>query len=104
MCERNKIPKSKLASTDVEPPANCDAEALKDKAMENTRMGQHAAALAQFEASLRCRNDSYVLSLAFMAACNAQNAMKAKAYYGKLTAAQQTKYKVMCVRNSIELP
>jgi hypothetical protein len=39
-----------------------------------------------------------------MAACNAQNASKAKTYYGRLTGAQQTKYKVMCVRNHIEVP
>ena len=37
-----------------------------------------------------------------MAACNAQNAPKAKAYYGKLSGAQQTKYKVMCIRNHID--
>jgi len=85
-------------------PANCDADALKDKGMENLNMGQHAAALAQFEASLRCKNDSYVLSLAFMAACNAQNATKAKIYWPKMSGAQQTKYKVMCVRNHIEVP
>jgi pSer/pThr/pTyr-binding forkhead associated (FHA) protein len=94
----------KSGPPDVTAPANCDADALKDKGMENVNMGQHAAALAQFEASLRCKNDSYVLSLAFMAACNAQNASKAKTYYGRLTGAQQTKYKVMCVRNHIEVP
>jgi hypothetical protein len=104
MCERNYIPKSKLASTDVTAPPDCDANALKDKGMENINAGQHAAALAQFEASLRCKYDSYVLSLAFMAACNSQNAAKAKVYFPKLTAAQQTKYKVMCVRNKIEVP
>jgi hypothetical protein len=90
--------------TQVTATPNCDPDALKDKGMENVNMGQHAAALAQFEASLRCKNDSYVLSLAFMAACNAQNAGKAKQYYGKLSPAQQSKYKVMCIRNHIDLP
>jgi pSer/pThr/pTyr-binding forkhead associated (FHA) protein len=89
-------------TTTVTAPANCDADALKDKGMENVNMGQHAAALAQFEASLRCKNDSYVLALAFMAACNAQNAGKAKSYYNKLTPPMQTKYKVMCIRNHID--
>ncbi|HUS29483.1 MAG TPA: FHA domain-containing protein, partial [Kofleriaceae bacterium] len=88
--------------TTVTAPANCDAEALKDKGMENVNMGQHAAALAQFEASLRCKKDDYVLALAFMAACNAQNAAKAKSYYGKLNPSAQTKYKVMCIRNHID--
>jgi pSer/pThr/pTyr-binding forkhead associated (FHA) protein len=85
----------------VAPPPGCDADALKDKGMENVNMGQHAAALAQFEASLRCKPDSYVLALAFMASCNAGNAQKAKYYYTKLTPVQQTKYQVMCIRNKV---
>lgn len=97
-------PKCQTGSTQVTATPNCDPDALKDKGMENVNMGQHAAALAQFEASLRCKNDSYVLSLAFMAACNAQNAGKARQYYGKLNPQQQSKYKVMCIRNHIDLP
>src|SRR6185369_10527301 len=54
----------------VTPPANCDAESLKEKGMENINMGQHAAALAQFEASLKCKRDPYVIQLAFMEACS----------------------------------
>jgi hypothetical protein len=92
----------KTSGPDVTAPANCDADALKDKGMENVNMGQHAAALAQFEASLRCKNDSYVLALAFMAACNAQNAGKAKSFYNRLTPPMQQKYKVMCIRNHID--
>lgn len=97
-------PKCQSGSVSVTPPANCDADALKDKGMENVNMGQHAAALAQFEASLRCKSDSYVLSLAFMASCNAQNQGKAKYYFNKLTPAQQAKFKQMCIRNHIDLP
>jgi pSer/pThr/pTyr-binding forkhead associated (FHA) protein len=97
-------PKCSTGTTQVTPPPNCDPDALKDKGMENVNMGQHAAALAQFEASLRCKSDSYVLSLAFMAACNAGNAGKAKQLYGKLSTQLQNKYKVMCIRNHIELP
>jgi tetratricopeptide (TPR) repeat protein len=105
MCERNHIPKSKLEAktTTVAPPADCDANSLKDKGMENVNMGQHAAALAHFEASLRCKNDSYVISLAFMSACNSQNEAKARHYWPKLTGAQQTKFKVICSRNKISL-
>ncbi|HTL32715.1 MAG TPA: FHA domain-containing protein [Kofleriaceae bacterium] len=95
-------PACQTGSVGVTAPANCDADALKDKGMENINMGQHAAALAQFEASLRCKNDAYVLSLAFMAACNAQNAGKAKQYWNKLSGAQQSKFRQMCVRNHID--
>jgi tetratricopeptide (TPR) repeat protein len=91
MCERNHVD------------LTCDADALKNKGMESVNGGQHAAALAQFEASLRCKPDSYVVSLAFIAACSAQNAGKARQYFDKLTPAQQSKYKVMCDRNHVDL-
>ena len=94
MCNRNHV--------DLSSPT-CDADSLKDKGMENVNMGQHVAALAQFEASLRCKQDSYVVTLAFMAACNAQNAAKARGYYRQLSATQQSKYKVFCERNRIDL-
>jgi len=80
----------------------CDADELKDKGMENINVGQHAAALAQFEASLRCKNDPYVLSLTFMAACNAQNAGKARQYWKQLSSTQQSKFRVICIRNHID--
>jgi tetratricopeptide (TPR) repeat protein len=70
--------------------------------MEDVNMGKHAAALAQFESSLRCKPDPYVLSLAFMAACNAQNEAKAKLYYKQLTPPLQQKLAVMCIRNKID--
>jgi hypothetical protein len=107
MCVRNHIIPNDAggvpeAKTDVKPPANCDAATLRDKGMENINMGQHAAALAQFEASLRCKDDPYTRSLAFAAACNAQNASKAKLYWKKLTQAEQTKFRQMCIRNHID--
>ncbi|HSD85962.1 MAG TPA: hypothetical protein VLB44_00550 [Kofleriaceae bacterium] len=80
-------------------PAVCDADALKDKGMANVNMGQHAAALAQFEASLKCKDDPYVRTLAFASACNAYNSTKAKRYYKLLTPAQQQKFQVLCIRN-----
>ena len=86
----------------VTPPANCDADALKEKGMENINMGQHAAALAQFEASLKCRRDSYVLQLAFMEACSSSNPAKAKFYYKQLTPAQQQKFAQICIRQKVE--
>lgn len=94
MCDRNHVD---LTTT------TCDADALKDKGMESVNTGKHAAALAQFEASLHCKQDSYVVSLAFIAACNAQNAGKARQYYDQLSPPQQSKYKIMCIRNHIEV-
>jgi hypothetical protein len=107
ICVRNRIDVRKLAGsasgsdTDLAP-ANCDAEALKDKGMQNVDLGQHATALKLFEQSLACKQDSYVEALAFMTACSAQDAAKARRYYTKLTPPQQSKYKVMCIRNHID--
>ena len=82
----------------VAPPANCDAAALQDKAMDQVALGQHAVALVHFEASLRCKKDMYVLQLAFMEACNAGNSAKAKQYYKLLTPPQQNKFRQICSR------
>lgn len=83
--------------------SSCDADELKNKGMEEVNMGQHAAALALFEQSLACKSDSYVVALTFMAACNSQNAAKARKYYGQLSPVQQSKYKMMCERNHVDL-
>jgi hypothetical protein len=89
------------AKTAAAPPANCDAEALKEKGMENINMGQHAAALAQLEASLKCKNDAYVRQLAYMEACNSQNATKARTYFAMLSPDAQAKFEQLCIRNRI---
>jgi len=82
----------------VKAPDNCDAEAAKEKGMNNINMGQHAAAHAQFEASLRCKDDPYVRQLAFMEACASGNSPKAKYYYPLLTKGQQEKFGQICER------
>jgi serine/threonine protein kinase len=79
----------------------CDANGLKEEGMQNINMGQHAAALAKFEASLRCRKDPYVIQLAFMESCASSNSPKAKTYYKQMTAAQQAKFGQMCIRNKV---
>jgi len=84
--------------TVVASPANCDAELSKEKGMTHINGGQHAAALAQFEASLRCKDDPFVRQLAFMEACASGNSPKAKLYYKKLTASQQDKFGQICKR------
>jgi ABC transport system ATP-binding/permease protein len=84
--------------TQVTAPANCDPEAAKEKGMQNINMGQHAAALAQFEAALRCKPDPYVYELAFMESCASGNSPKAKQYYKKLPPAKQTRLSQICIR------
>jgi pSer/pThr/pTyr-binding forkhead associated (FHA) protein len=100
-CANNKDDGRCGGGATAQPPPGCDAEALKNKGMDNVNMGQHAAALVQFEASLRCKNEAHTVQLAFMAACNASNSAKAKVYYARLSAAQQQRLAVMCVRNKV---
>jgi len=83
------------------PPAHCDANALKEQGMENINMGQHAAALAKIEASLKCKNDSYVVQLAFMESCNSLNNVKTKIYFKQLTKSQQEKLAQICLRQKV---
>lgn len=80
---------------------DCDAAALKQKGDDHLQTGMDAAALAAFEASMRCKPDANVLKLAFMAACRSKNAAKAKVYYAKLP--QLGSIVQICVRNGIQL-
>lgn len=86
------------------PPVACDADALRDKGNDHLQTGMDAAALAAFEASMKCRPDASLLRLAFMAACRSKNAPKAKFYYPKLPPATTTGIVQICVRNGIALP
>lgn len=96
MCIRNKV------EYEDAPSSACDAGALKENGMQAVNQGQHAAALALFEESLRCKPDAYVTQLAFMASCNSLNSAKAKLYYKQLTPAQQNKFSVMCKRTKVD--
>ena len=86
------------------PPATCDADALRQKGEDHLQTGMDAAALAAFEASMKCRPDGALMRFAFMAACRSKNAPKAKYYYPKLPAATTTGIVQICVRNGITLP
>ncbi|CAN5897778.1 hypothetical protein BH11MYX3_BH11MYX3_00650 [soil metagenome] len=86
------------------PPASCDADALRQKGEDHLQTGMDAAALAAFEASMKCRPDGALMRFAFMAACRSKNATKAKYYYPKLPAATTTGIVQICVRNGITLP
>jgi len=88
------------------PPAtkDCDADTLRQKGDDHLQQGMDGAALAAFEASMRCRPDPTLYRRAFLAACRSKNAGKAKLYYGKLPSKDATSLAMMCIRNGIQVP
>jgi len=82
--------------------APCDLDALAARGDQSLAIGAHAAALASFEAALACKPDAKVVSKAYVAACNARNASKARAYFGKLAADRQALLSQICLRNNID--
>ena len=82
--------------------APCDFDALAARGDQSLAIGAHAAALASFEAALACKPDAKVVSKAYVAACNARNASKARAYFGKLAADRQALLSQICLRNNID--
>ena len=89
---------------DQPPPVACDADALRDKGQDHLQTGMDAAALAAFEASMKCRPDAGLLRLAFMAACRSRNVAKARYYYPRLPTATTAGIVQICKRNDIILP
>ncbi len=89
------------SSVPVESPA-CDADDLKAKGQELASSGAHASALQKFKQSLACRPDPQVVKLAYLAACNANNAGEAKAQFRKLPAAVQNTFSQACLRHGID--
>jgi pSer/pThr/pTyr-binding forkhead associated (FHA) protein len=92
------------SATPAPPPANCDADALAEKGSQDEAIGQHAAALSQYENAFKCKPSDRLLRLAFMASCNAGNVGKAKTYYKKLaTNPSRGTIAQMCVRAGIKI-
>jgi pSer/pThr/pTyr-binding forkhead associated (FHA) protein len=85
------------------PPASCDPDELVRKGTDAEGIGQHGAALASFEAAMRCKGASITRlnQFAFMASCNAKSLPNARKYWARLSTAQQTQLLQMCVRWSI---
>ncbi len=83
--------------------AACDADALAAKGQDHLQTGMDAAALAAFEASMKCRPDEGLLRLAFMAACRSKNEVKAKYYWSKVPPATSDGLRAICTRNNIVL-
>ncbi len=82
----------------------CDAEALKRKGDDYLGNGMDTAALAQYEASLRCKYNSGLVKTAFLAACRSKQAAKAKLYYAKLPPELATNYSQICLRFGVTVP
>jgi tRNA A-37 threonylcarbamoyl transferase component Bud32 len=94
--------KDPAAATATKP--DCDADGLRQKGDDHLQTGMDAAALAAFEASMRCRPDPSLYKKAFLAACRSKNSGKAKQYYTKLPAKDAAPLESICTRNGIELP
>jgi serine/threonine protein kinase len=82
------------------PPAACDAEALDEAARQDEAIGQHGSGLKKMEKAIACKPTEHRYQVAFMAACNAGDRVKAKRYY-KLAGASSGTLAQMCIRNGI---
>lgn len=91
------------ATVTTPPPAQCDPDDLVRKGTEQEGIGQHGAALVQFEAAMKCKGASIgrLNQMAFMASCNMKSVSSAKKYWARLSTAQQTQLLQMCVRWNI---
>ncbi|HEY4183088.1 MAG TPA: hypothetical protein VGM90_39970 [Kofleriaceae bacterium] len=74
----------KTAATPPEP--TCDAAGARSKGEKFLNDGQDTQALSLFELSLKCKPDTQVMKMAYIATCRLKNATKAKAYYAQLGA------------------
>ena len=85
------------------PPPNtsCDADVFKAGGDQDEGIGQHGAALAKYEQAAACRDDELIEKLAYLAACNAGNAAKARLHFQKLPTGLQERLKLICVRQGI---
>ena len=85
------------------PPASCDPDDLQNKGMSQEQIGQHGAALSQFEKAMSCKgaNVTRLSQLAFMASCNQKALASARKYWPRVGAAAQNQLLQMCVRNGI---
>jgi hypothetical protein len=104
ICIRNGIQLPGPSETERPATPACDADALRQKGEDHLQTGMDAAALAAFEASMKCRPDAALMRFAFMAACRSKNAAKAKAYFPRLPPGTTTGIAAICTRNGIQLP
>jgi len=104
ICERQKPPVKYSRTPQATAVATssstegCDPEPAKQRGKDYIVGRMHAAALAQFEASLRCKDEPEVRALAFMESCASGNSPKATFYFKRLTPVEQTKLAQLCIR------
>jgi hypothetical protein len=79
----------------------CDTKALDREGEEHLSRGSWTAAISTFERALGCEPTEMRAARAFMAACNAREATKAKKFFKLLSPGSQTRYAQICVRNGI---
>jgi ABC transport system ATP-binding/permease protein len=84
----------------VAPPA-CDEQALVKAGTDATGTGDNVGALKDYEKAYQCKAEQHTLELAFMAACNGQNQVRARYWWKKLSSDAQGRYVIMCTRQSI---
>jgi tetratricopeptide (TPR) repeat protein len=105
MCVRNRIvlpdPDAPIVTpTDT---TSCDADDLTHTAKTQMNAGLFEAALQSLELSLKCKPDLEVYPLVVLAACDSNNAAKAKAYFAKLPGDRRDEMATICRRQNIEL-
>ncbi|HEY4176465.1 MAG TPA: FHA domain-containing protein [Kofleriaceae bacterium] len=108
----NKQPKNPVEPKNVTPtpPKNppvesthepaCDPAASRSKGEDFLNNGMDTAALSQFESSLKCKADTQVMKMAYIASCRLKNQPKAKAYFIKL--GSQGSLVQVCMRFGID--
>jgi len=90
-------------ATGAPPMPTCDADVLRKKADDHLATGMDAAALAGFEASMKCKPDPTLYRRMLLAACRSKNQRKAQQYFDKLPGADQGSLMQMCIRNGVSI-
>jgi hypothetical protein len=85
------------------PTPPCDADNLRDKGTEYAGAGNYKAALDAYDRALACAPSQSVVRLAFLAACQAGNATRAKELYAQIPALSQGNLAQICLRNKIDV-
>ena len=88
-------------TTAVAPPPVQNCQALVDAGTTANAQSDNVNALKDFEKAYACKPDAHVLSLTFMAACNAQRLDRARYWWKKLSSDEQTHDVIICVRANI---
>ena len=84
------------------PQPACDADEHKRAGEAAGAKGQHAQALSEYEAALKCKPDPHFIQLAYMEACGSNKVDKAKQYFARIAPASQQSLLQICLRNGIE--